>query len=176
LITPSFFSNNGFLNTPLTAKKDFLHTYNESLLDLLDDSYESFKNHTLYSSRQNKVIASNFTYNVNPHSYTRVIDPFRADYEEVLWGSDKKGPIDFNNSISDYKESRTSNSMKLRSTTRNAVVSYNAMQKVFKSRLDEGRSHSRLLDFANSSTPHNFITSPKAKYESMLSKNKNTFF
>jgi hypothetical protein len=66
--------------------------------------------------------------------------------------------------------------MKLRPTTRNAVVSYNAMQKVFKSRLDEGRSHSRLSDFSNSYTPHNFVTAPKAKYESMLSKNKSTFF
>jgi hypothetical protein len=66
--------------------------------------------------------------------------------------------------------------MKLRATTRNANVSYNAMQKVFKSRLDEGRSHSRLSDFSNSFTSHNFITAPKAKYESMLSKNKNSFF
>lgn len=76
----------------------------------------------------------------------------------------------------DYNKSRVSNSMKLRSTARNAIVSYNAMQKVFKSRLDEGRSHSRLSDFSNSYTPHNFITSPKAKYESILSKNKNSFF
>jgi hypothetical protein len=66
--------------------------------------------------------------------------------------------------------------MKLRSTSRNSIVSYNAMQKVFKSRLDEGRSHSRLQDFANSYTSHNFITAPKTKYESILSKNKNTFF
>jgi hypothetical protein len=66
--------------------------------------------------------------------------------------------------------------MKLRATTRNATVSYNAMQKVFKTRLDEGRSHSRLSDFSNSYTSHNFITAPKAKYEGMLSKNKNSFF
>jgi hypothetical protein len=66
--------------------------------------------------------------------------------------------------------------MKLRSTTRNAIVSYNAMQKVFKSRFDEGRSHARLSDFSNSYTSHNFITAPKGKYEGMLSKNKNSFF
>ena len=66
--------------------------------------------------------------------------------------------------------------MRLRSTTRNAIVSYNAMQKVFKSRLDEGRSHARLADFSNSFTQHNFITAPKAGYEGMLSKNKNSFF
>jgi len=66
--------------------------------------------------------------------------------------------------------------MRLRSTARNAIVSYNAMQKVFKSRLDEGRSHARLSDFSNSFTQHNFITAPKANYEGMLSKNKNSFF
>jgi molecular chaperone GrpE len=50
------------------------------------------------------------------------------------------------------------------------------MQKVFKSRLDEGRSHARLADFSNSFTQHNFITAPKASYEGILSKNKNSFF
>lgn len=66
--------------------------------------------------------------------------------------------------------------MRLRSTARNAIVSYNAMQKVFKSRLDEGRSHARIADFSNSYISHNFITAPKGKYESALSKNKNSFF
>ena len=176
LVSPSFFSNNGFLNTTLTAKKDFLYVHNDSLLDLLDDSYESLKSSSLSNSVSNKSPISSYSYNINPYSYTRIIDPFRADYEELLWGFDKKGSSEFDSSISDYNESRVSNSMKLRSTARNAIVSYNAMQKVFKSRLDEGRSHSRLQDFTNSYTSHNFITAPKAKYESILSKTKNTFF
>jgi hypothetical protein len=71
---------------------------------------------------------------------------------------------------------RLSNSTKLRSTGRNAIVTYNAIQKVFKSRLDEGRSHSRIQDFANSYSSHPFVTSPKSPYESMLSKNKESFF
>jgi hypothetical protein len=50
------------------------------------------------------------------------------------------------------------------------------MQKVFKSRLDEGRSHARLSDFSNSHVSHNFITAPKSGYESSLGKNKNSFF
>jgi len=66
--------------------------------------------------------------------------------------------------------------MRLRSTARNAIVSYNAMQKVFKSRLDEGRSHARISDFSNSYASHNFITAPKGNYEGALSKNKNSFF
>jgi hypothetical protein len=176
LSSASLFSNNGFLSTSLTPKKDFLYLYSESFLDLIDDSYESFKNFSITTNNQDKLLNSSFSYAVHPHSYTRVIDPFRADYEEVLWGFDQEYSNDLNNNVLDYSKSRVSNSMKLRSTARNAIVSYNAMQKVFKSRLDEGRSHSRLSDFSNSYTSHNFITSPKAKYESILSKNKNSFF
>jgi hypothetical protein len=66
--------------------------------------------------------------------------------------------------------------MRLRYTARNAIISHNAMQKVFKSRLDEGRSHARLSDFSNSHVSHNFITAPKSGYESSLAKNKNSFF
>ena len=84
LVTPSFFSNNGFLNTTLTPKKDFLYVHNDSLLDLLDDSYESLKSSSLANSVQNKAIITSFDYSLSPHSYTRVVDPFRADYEEVL--------------------------------------------------------------------------------------------
>lgn len=176
LSSVSLFSNNGFLSTPLISKKDFLYLYSESFLDLIDDSYESFKNFLVTTNKQDKLFSSNFSYSIHPHSYTRVIDPFRADYEETLWGFDQEHLNDLNDNVFDYNKSRVSNSMKLRSTARNAIVSYNAMQKVFKSRLDEGRSHSRLSDFSNSYTPHNFITSPKAKYESILSKNKNSFF
>jgi hypothetical protein len=175
--TISVFSKEGFLNSPLTAKKNFSALHNEYLLDSLDDSYESFKNFsTSFYNTASKVPNINNPYNVYPHSYTRVIDPFRADYEEVLWGVDKNSLEDSLLSVADSPNYRLSNQMKLRSTTRNSIVSYNAMQKVFKSRLDEGRSHSRLSDFANSSTPHNFVTAPKVNYESLLSKNKNSFF
>jgi hypothetical protein len=71
---------------------------------------------------------------------------------------------------------RVANSMKLRSSTRSAIVTYNAIQKVFKSRFDEGRSNTRLQDFSNSYVSHPFITEKKSPYESMLSKNSNGFF
>jgi hypothetical protein len=41
---------------------------------------------------------------------------------------------------------------------------------------DKGRSNARLQDGANSFTPHMFLSAPKASYESMLSKNKDSFF
>jgi hypothetical protein len=56
------------------------------------------------------------------------------------------------------------------------MVTYSAIQKVFKSRFDEGRSNARLQDVSNSYTPYMFLSAPKSPYESMLSKNKDSFF
>ena len=56
------------------------------------------------------------------------------------------------------------------------MVTYSAIQKVFKSRLDEGRSHARLGDFSNSFISHPFVTSQRSPYESLLGKNKESFF
>jgi len=50
------------------------------------------------------------------------------------------------------------------------------MQKVFKSRFDEGRSNAKLQDISNSTVNYMFINSPKASYESLLGKNKDSFF
>lgn len=69
-----------------------------------------------------------------------------------------------------------SNPLKLRSTARNSIVTYNAIQKVFKSRFDEGRSNSRIQDISNSYTPYPFLSAPKAPYESLLGKNTENFF
>jgi hypothetical protein len=174
----SLFSKDGFPNAPLISKKNYLPIHNESTLDSLDESYESFKNFSLNIFRSGNPASSELSYSTSPHNYTRVIDPFRADYEDTLWGFD--GASDSNGTssetASDFLDSRVSNPMKLRSTARNANISYSAMQKVFKSRLDEGRSHSRLSDFSNSYVSHNFITTPKSGYGGMLSKNGDSFF
>jgi len=71
---------------------------------------------------------------------------------------------------------RLSNPLKLRSTAKNSIITYSAIQKVFKSRFDEGRSNARLQDISNSYTPYMFISAPKSSYEGMLSKNKDSFF
>jgi hypothetical protein len=80
----SLFSKDGFLNSPLITKKNFISVYNESASDSLDESYESFKNFSMSLLNTNKFITSANAYSLSPHSYTRVLDPFRADYEELL--------------------------------------------------------------------------------------------
>jgi hypothetical protein len=49
------------------------------------------------------------------------------------------------------------------------------MQKVFKTRFDENRAHSRYADLTSSKTNLAFLSAPKIPYETMLGKNKLSF-
>jgi hypothetical protein len=71
---------------------------------------------------------------------------------------------------------RIVNPLKLRSTAKNSIVTYSAIQKVFKSRFDEGRSNVRLGDVSNSFVNFPFISESKSKYETFLGKNKDSFY
>ena len=69
---------------------------------------------------------------------------------------------------------RTDHSVNRRAPARAAIGSYNALQKVYRTRLDERRSHTRLSDFANSSAPIQLL-SPRLPYEQFLAKNADYF-
>jgi hypothetical protein len=56
------------------------------------------------------------------------------------------------------------------------MVTYQAFQKVFKMRYEEGRAHVRLTDFADSSNTQPYTTEQKIKYERMLGKNRMRHF
>merc|ERR1712127_302210 len=86
------------------------------------------------------------------------------------------GLSSIDNSSTNTNDIRLINPLKLRSTAKNSIITYSAIQKVFKSRFDEGRSNARLQDVSNSYTPYMFVSAPKANYEGMLSKNKDSFF
>lgn len=171
------YSEDAIMPTNLLARNNFSIVPLEPSVDIMDESLDSMKS--------NKYIHFTNHLNTNPMSsaglpslsYTAILDPFRADYEDVVWSYDN---MDLGSDVQDEEnltnDLKASNTMKLRSTARNAMVTYNAIQKVFKSRLDEGRSHSRLQDFSNSFVAHPFVTSGKSPYEGMLAKNKESFF
>jgi heme/copper-type cytochrome/quinol oxidase subunit 2 len=173
------FSEDAVSNTNLLSLKNFHNFSTENSVDALEDSYESLKyiNYLYYLNY--KTILNSSNSNVQPISYTQVIDNFRADYEENTWFVDNLANEDtYNNelNVNTSNDLRVSNPMKLRSSTRSAIVTYNAIQKVFKSRYDEGRSHARLQDLSNSYVSHPFLTEKKSPYEGMLAKNKESFF
>ena len=56
------------------------------------------------------------------------------------------------------------------------MVTYNAIQKVFKTRFDESRSNAKLSDFANLYGKQPFISAPRIQYENLLGKGKENFY
>lgn len=173
------FSEEAVLDPSLLNLTNFFNFSNETAIDSCEDSYENFKYINYIYHLNYKTLIQLKSSSVFPISYTQVLDNFRADYEENSWFVDStydSTPEYLISPITTDSDLRVSNSMKLRSSARSAIVAYNAIQKVFKSRFDEGRSNARLQDFSNSYVSHPFITEKKSPYESMLAKNSNGFF
>jgi hypothetical protein len=173
------FSEESLNNPKLTTLKDFNYFSNEIVIDNVDESYETSKylNYLYYINYKN--IINNSTNNIQPISYTTVFDSFRSDYDDPFLYNDeisaKDGMYLTTESLDSGNNIRLSNPFKLRSTVKNAIVTYNAIQKVFRSRFDEGRSNARLEDFSNSYVKHPYMTDTRVNYESLLGKNKESF-
>jgi hypothetical protein len=167
------------MDPSLLKLTNFFNFSNETTADTFDDSYENLKYINFLYHLNYKNLTSLNSSAMHPLSYTQIIDNFRADYEDNSWFSNSftDSTVDYEtNPISSNQDLRVTNSMKLRSSARSAIVTYNAIQKVFKSRFDEGRSNARLQDFSNSYVSHPFITEKKSPYEGMLGKNTDSFF
>jgi hypothetical protein len=175
------FSEESLSNPKFITLKDYNYFPNEMLIDSSEESYESSKyiNYLYYLNYKN--IINQLQSNIQPISYTTVFDSFRADYEDPFLYNDEvrevsDSSIFMNQELDLNSNLRLSNPFKLRSTVKNAIVTYNAIQKVFRSRFDEGRSNARLEDFANSFVKHPYISDSRVNYESLLGKNKEFFF
>ena len=191
-----FSINPFFLNLNLFNVYPFINGLNS-----IDDSYEISK--SIYSISNNNLlnfINSNSNY-FKTLNYSFVFNMFRSDYDDINWFTDfnnnfnqkpffnayahavvylnKYTPFnqfeDFNN-LSLSNSIRFENNLNLRFTTKNAMVTYSALQKVFKSRFDESRSHTKLTEFSNYYTTQPYISSSRIPYEKTLGKNKETFF
>jgi hypothetical protein len=174
------FSDEPITNSKLTTLKDFSLFANEMAVDGSDEVYESSKYVNYLYHLNYKNVINNISNHIQPLSYTTVFDSFRSDYEDpFLYADDVNGkPSDhfLNSSVVDTNNNlKLSNPFKLRSTIKNAMVTYSAIQKVFRSRFDEGRSNARLEDFSNSYVKHPYLTDSRVNYESLLGKNKESF-
>jgi hypothetical protein len=173
----------GLYNPALTNLKNFFNIPTDTTLDTFEDSYPNSKslNYLYQLNYKNSLNLS--TVPVLPISYTQVLDSFRPSYEENYLLTDIVRPshsssipsINANSDLPNHLTMRLSNPLKIRSSAKSAIVTYNAIQKVFRSRFDEGRSNTRLLDFSNSFTKHPFLTDSRIPYENILGKNKESF-
>jgi hypothetical protein len=75
-----------------------------------------------------------------------------------------------------FNSSRVNTLASVRPITRSSMVTYSAMQKVFRSRFEEGRSHAKLSDVANSFVKQPYLNAPRVNYEKLLGKDKVSFY
>ena len=177
--------------TNLTSESDFSLVPLMTTLFNIDDSYENWNEmRNIYSKNLNNtmLVSSSF---YKPQSYLNVFNAFRADFEDFNWLSnsaktstetDLSNFENFNFNLlntSNNDESqnlRISNPLTLRTTTRNSIVNFNALQKVFRARFEDGRSNATLNQFAHLSSTQPFLNTDRVAYESLLGKTKNNFF
>ena len=68
------------------------------------------------------------------------------------------------------------NSLNIRASVKDAIVNYSAFQKVFRSRFDEGRSHSNWSNFQNLYEKQPFLNDKVVPYTNLLGKNRISFY
>jgi len=73
-------------------------------------------------------------------------------------------------------ESRFSTHPSLRVTAKNSITTFNALQKVFRTRFDEGRMNAKISHFGNMGIKQSFVNAGRLPYETLLGKNKESFF
>jgi hypothetical protein len=178
--TLPLFAEEAFIPSSLLTTKNYEIFNNELSLDGIEDVATNLKYYSyIYFFNYQNLYSLSMNFNL-PTSYAQILDAFTANYEEVFWDLDESiysESAASNTLLTNLSETpRTSNPLKLRSTAKNSIVTYNAIQKVFKSRFDEGRSNARLAEFSNSYNSYLFLTEPKADYENMLAKNTESFF
>lgn len=183
LVNPQLLKNEKFSVFPLLNN-----------LSNLDDTYETLKNSTFSSLMTNNVFLNTTRVSDLTRSYLFIANALRSDYEELSWDTDfidsKQSPQselpftnqkyldtpEFNSELNNDNTTRFDNPIHLRDTTKNAIVTYNALQKVFRTRFDEGRSNTKLLEFANFYEKQPYLSSSRVLFEKTLGKTKNPFY
>jgi len=188
---------------PLTIQtQNFsLFTLYGDLLEL-DETYSNFKSVSAVFNKTASPTLGISTNSMATRSYISVFNSFRSDFEDFTWNRiAPESPLSAENLSSLLKtnellalapnklnlsydsdgstfgsDTRLSNLANLRPTVRNSIVNYNAFQKVFKPRLDEGRAHVQSTSFADLGQKQPFISDDKVPYLQLLGKNRDSFF
>jgi heme/copper-type cytochrome/quinol oxidase subunit 2 len=170
------FNDTGYVGWSVTTPNDWAYWKNDEFDRTIESCYDSLKGLKYLYLNDFKTVnfsKSNFS---SPQSYSTVLDAFRTDYEENVWDTDSEYFLINKNFFNAYNNLQSTTNIKLRSTAKNSIVTYNAIQKVYKSRFDDLRSHVNFNDFTNSFIKYPFLMEKKAPYEGMLFKNSYSFF
>ena len=192
-LTGNYYTNSIYfddLTSPsnLILTNDFSYTPLSTNLFSNDESYEAwngFRNTFSQNANYSLKVGTTFT---KPQSYLNTINAFRANFEDFNWFDSSTLPNSLPSlqdtfllnpqPFADHDEggTRVSNPLSLRSSARNSIVTFNALQKVFRARFEEGRSNASLQQFSELKAHQPLLTPDRVSYENMLGKTRNSFF
>ena len=183
-----------------SVNPSMLNTQNYSLLPLyaelneMDDTFSNFKSLSSVLDKFSTISLASSTLSFGSRSYISVLNTFRSDFTDFNWyrtGSDSNSlPENVLNGSDNLASNltweadgstlgsdlRLSNPATLRSSARNSIVNFNAFQKVFKARLDEGRAHVHAASYADLSLKQPFLSDTKVPYLQLLGKDRTSYF
>ena len=196
-LTGNYYTNSIYFDD-LTTPSTLLLTNDYSYVPLTtnlfanDESYESwnsFRNTFAQNSNYSLNIGTSF---YKPQSYLNTINAFRANFEDFNWFNTTTSPLSSvedlfidntslllnNDALNSSNEggTRVSNPLSLRSSARNSIVTFNALQKVFRARFEDGRANVSLNQFSELKTHQPMLTSGRVPYENMLGKTRTSFY
>jgi hypothetical protein len=185
VVAQPIYAEDSYSDSVLLELNSFGPYDNESCVDATGDPYVSnkFINYIYHLNYVNTLgLATNAAL---PFSYVQIFNPFREDFEESDNSLDSfhrdestDNPTDSGNPTVGVEDSelRSSNLLKLRSTTKRAIKTFNALQLVFRLRFDEGRSNVGLNHLSATSTRYPLISEARVPYSQILGKNNESFF
>jgi hypothetical protein len=172
----SFYSDMFFFKPNTLNLMHFTYYNNIVNSELAEDSYENFKALSglfLPTLKGLSITRNNFTPTV---SYASNLNLFRADFEESNWVLNTDYGLSEKNAFLTSTPNYMTNPLKLRTTIKNLMVTHSAIQKVYRSRFDEGRSNMNPHLLSSAYLYYPLLTENRSNYESALGKNKESFF
>lgn len=126
-------------------------------------------------------------------SYLQVFNQFTTNYQDYGWASSVQSETSspLANSVEDIlgtdhsdtdlssdvaSSSVATDSLNIRPSVKDSIVNSNAFQKVFRSRLDEGRAHVNASHFSNLHEGQPFINDYGVPYTDLLGKNRVSYY
>ena len=131
-IRSNYLYSNSFFIHPINLPVRGFNAYNnEYLVDAISGCLGALKNSksVFFNEYRNNCLA--MVSCVTPTNYATVLDSFRANYNEYSWQLDSLRQLKNTKVTRDnFFYNKFTNKLKLRAPAKNAVVTYNAIQKV----------------------------------------------
>ena len=171
-----------YVSSPSLLKTSGFGFYSTlSDLSSVDDSFAAARAIANLSSKYSSPSVAVSSDNLAGRSYASVLNNFRSDLEDYNWLD--VASLSTGSTLGDHasgavlgSDTLLSNPAVLRSSARNSIVNFNAFQKVFRPRFDEGRANVTSISFADLGLKQPFLSDTKVPYLQMLGKNRDSFY